>query len=104
MICYCVGLGSLFWVVIAEIFPLQIRGLAMSVVSAANTFANLLVTLTFLKLISGYGLTGAYCLYAFISFLACIFIYLKMPETKGVSLETIEMNVRSGTLHELRKL
>jgi MFS transporter, SP family, galactose:H+ symporter len=93
---YCIGLGSLFWVIIAEIYPFNVRGLGMSIASAAETGASLLVTITFLQILRISGLSGAFWLYSLISFIAFIFIYYNVPETKGVSLEKIEADLKSG--------
>jgi sugar porter (SP) family MFS transporter len=93
---YCVSLGSLFWIIIAEIYPLKARGLAMSFAAMAETWASLIVTLTFLPLVQSSGLSHAYWIYAGMCFLSFIFIYFYVPETKAVSLEQIESNVIAG--------
>lgn len=93
---YCISLGSLFWVIIAEIYPQKIRGLAMSVAVTAETFASLIVTLTFLFLMNSLKLSGTFWIYSLMCLFAFIFIYFFIPETKGVSLEQIERNVNAG--------
>jgi MFS family permease len=45
---YCISVGSLFWLIISEIFPLSIRGQAMSIATAIQWLANFVVSLTFL--------------------------------------------------------
>lgn len=94
---YCISLGSLFWVIISEIFPLNIRGLAMSVATIAEMTANLIVTFSFLQLLHTLGITGTYMLYSVMCFISFIFIYFFIPETKGVSLERIEKNLANGS-------
>ena len=49
---FAIGLGPVFWLLIAEIYPLTIRGAAMSVASMANWAANFVVTVTFLTLLN----------------------------------------------------
>jgi sugar porter (SP) family MFS transporter len=87
---FAIGLGPVFWLMIAEIFPLKIRSAAMSVCTVANWGFNFLVSFTFLQLISTAGKGGAFFLYAGLGVLALIFFALMVPETKGRSLEEIE--------------
>ena len=47
---YCLSVGSLFWLIIAEIYPLKVRGLAMSFVTAIQWLANFIVAMSFLSL------------------------------------------------------
>ncbi len=77
-------------VIIAEIYPLGIRGRAMSIVSSVNWAANFAVSLTFLTLIQLLGIGGAYWMYALICLLAFLFVWKKVPETKGKTLEEIQ--------------
>lgn len=99
---YCISLGSLFWVIISEIFPLNIRGRAMSFVTAMQCAANLIVSFTFLELFESLGKSHTFWLYGVMSLVAFAFIYYFVPETKGVSLELIESNLNAGK--KLRKL
>lgn len=93
---YCVSLGSLFWLVIAEIYPLAVRGLAMSLATLVQWAANLLVAISFLGVYHGVGPANTFALFGFFCFLAFLFCYLFIPETMGVSLEQIEANLMSG--------
>jgi sugar porter (SP) family MFS transporter len=104
---FAIGMGPVFWLLISEIYPLQVRGSAMGVVTVANWASNLLVSLTFLTLINGgtfsgvefggIGRTGTFGLYAGLSVLSLLFVYWQVPETKGRSLEEIESDLRDGT-------
>jgi sugar porter (SP) family MFS transporter len=93
---FAVGLGPVFWLLISEIYPLQIRGLAMSVATAANWGANLLVALTFLTLIQMAGRAPTFWLYAVVGVGAWLFAWFFVPETKGKSLEEIEAHWQAG--------
>ena len=93
---FAVGLGPVFWLLISEIYPVKIRGLAMSIATVANWGANLIVALTFLTLINAMGRTGTFWLYGIVGVGAWIFAYVLVPETKGRSLEDIEAHWRSG--------
>ena len=96
MIGYCIGLGSLFWVVIAEIYPLHIRGSAMSVVTSVQCTANFIVTITFLQVFNRLGNSETFLLFGMMCLTAFVFVYFYVPETKRVPLELIEENLNKG--------
>ncbi len=87
---FAVGLGPVFWLLIAEIFPLAVRGRAMSLATISNWGFNLVVTVTFLTLIELCGRSGTFLLYAVLTLVALVFTAVLVPETKGRSLEEIE--------------
>ena len=93
---FAVGLGPVFWLLISEIYPVKIRGLAMSIATVANWGANLLVALTFLTFVQVLGRPGTFWLYGLVGIGAWIFAYILVPETKGRSLEDIEAHWRAG--------
>lgn len=88
--CYAMSLAPVTWVVIAEIFPNRIRGAAMAVAVSALWIACFVLTYTFPILNAQLGSAGTFWLYAAICVAGFIFIKLKLPETKGKSLEQIE--------------
>jgi SP family galactose:H+ symporter-like MFS transporter len=87
---FAIGLGPVFWLLIAEIFPLATRGRGTSAATFANWASNLVVALTFLLLIDSIGPPGTFFLYAALSVAAFVFTYKLVPETKGKTLEQIE--------------
>jgi sugar porter (SP) family MFS transporter len=93
---FAIGLGPVFWLLISEIYPLKIRGLAMSVATVANWGMNLLVALTFLTLIQLLGRPATFWLYGVVGVAAWVFAYRLVPETKGRTLEDIEAHWRAG--------
>ena len=93
---FAVGLGPVFWLMLSEIYPLRIRGRAMSVGTAANWGANLIVALTFLTLTKVMGKPATFWLYGVVSVAAWLFAFFLVPETKGRSLEEIEAHWRAG--------
>ncbi|TAK71906.1 MAG: sugar porter family MFS transporter [Gammaproteobacteria bacterium] len=99
---YCISVGSLFWVIISEIYPLKIRGLAMSIATVAQWGANFVVSISFLGIFHHFGEIKTFWLFSFICLCAFIFIYYFVPETTGVSLEKIEENLLAGK--KLREL
>jgi sugar porter (SP) family MFS transporter len=94
--CFAFGLGPIFWLLISEIYPLKVRGAAMSAVTVTNWALNLVVAVTFLTLVGVLGHAGTFWLYGVIAIGAWVFLYLLVPETKGKTLEQIEEHWRSG--------
>jgi sugar porter (SP) family MFS transporter len=88
--CYGMSLAPVTWVVISEIFPNRIRGAAMSVAVTSLWIACFILTYTFPILNAHLGSAGTFWLYAAICVAGFTFILLKLPETKGKSLEDIE--------------
>jgi sugar porter (SP) family MFS transporter len=102
---FAVGLGPVFWLLIAEIFPLKIRGQAASIATMANWLSNFLVSLTFLSLLKSLGDVWTFLLYAALSLAGLWFCFRFVPETKGVPLERIERDLRLGRpLRDLGKI
>jgi MFS family permease len=99
---FAVGLGPVFWLMISEIFPLEIRGPAMAVCTIANWTFNFLVSFTFLSLAADIGKAATFWLYAGIGVLAIIFFILRVPETKGRSLEDIQRDVTGSSRRRRR--
>ncbi len=87
---YSLGIGGLFWVIIAEIYPLQCRGFAMSIVTAIQWAANFVVAATFLSILSYFGAAITFLLYASVCIIGFVFCYFFLPETKERSLEWIQ--------------
>jgi len=88
--CYAFSLAPVTWVLIAEIFPNRIRGAAVSVAVAALWSACFLLTYTFPLLNGTLGAAGTFWLYAAICAAGFVFILLRVPETRGKTLEAIE--------------
>ena len=93
---YAISLGSLFWLIISEIYPTNIRGLAMSFVTAIQWLANFVVAMSFLPLLNAVGGVSVFWIFSGCCLLVCIYSYFFVPETKGVSLEKIEENINAG--------
>ncbi|QLZ70452.1 sugar porter family MFS transporter [Legionella sp. PC1000] len=93
---YCISVGSLFWVLISEIYPTSVRGLAMSIATVAQWGANFVVSISFLAIYQNLGEGLTFALFGALCLLAFFFIYHFIPETTGTSLEKIEKNLMSG--------
>jgi sugar porter (SP) family MFS transporter len=91
--CFSFSLGPIMWLMIAEIYPLKVRGMGASLATSVNWASNFLVTVTFLNLVQAFGASGTFMIYLIFSILSILFIYFFVPETKGVTLEEIERNL-----------
>ncbi len=95
--CYAMTLAPIVWVVISEIFPTRIRGMAMAVATFSLWTACFVLTYTFPLLNKGLGSYGTFWLYGVICVLGFIFIKAMLPETKGKSLEEIEKELTKAS-------
>ena len=87
---YALSLAPIVWVILSEIFPNRIRGAAMALATFALWTACFVLTYTFPLLNKSLGAAGTFWVYSGICLLGFIFIAIKLPETKGKSLEEIE--------------
>jgi len=87
---FAISLGPIFWLLISEIYPLKIRGLAAGIAAGANWTSNFVVSLTFLMLLDLLGPSSTFWLYGVLALGAWLFSYYLVPETKGRTLEEIE--------------
>lgn len=90
---FAMSLGPVVWVVISEIFPNRIRGAAMGIATFALWSGCFILTYTFPLLNKALGASGTFWLYGIICIAGLIFVYRKLPETKGKSLEEIEHEI-----------
>jgi sugar porter (SP) family MFS transporter len=88
---YAMSLAPITWVVLSEIFPNKIRGVAMSIATFSLWIASFVLTFTFPILNDALGASGTFWVYSIICIAGFFFIKGKLPETKGKSLEEIEM-------------
>ncbi len=96
--CYAMSLAPATWVVIAEIFPNRIRGSAVSISVTALWTACFLLTYSFPTLNAALGAAGTFWTYAVICLAGFVFLYFRLPETQGKTLEEIEILIRTGKL------
>lgn len=90
------GLQLMGWLTESEIYPLSVRGAGASLQASVLWSTNLVITLTVLTIIDAIGVGQTMWLYAFFNVAAWIFVFFKMPELTGRSLEQIETNLRNG--------
>ena len=94
--CFAFSLGPVTWIMVSEILPLRIRGLAMSICTVSNFFFNFIIVLSFPVLLQHIGEAYTFWTYAGICFVSLFFFRFFVPETKGRSLEEIERNWQQG--------
>jgi len=92
---FAISLGPIFWLMISEIYPLRIRGFAMSFATGMQWASNVVVSYTFPLLLKAIGTPQTFAVYAVIAVGAFFFSLFLVPETKGLSLEQIERKDRT---------
>jgi SP family sugar:H+ symporter-like MFS transporter len=98
IVSFAASWGPIVWVMLAEIFPLRIRGAAMGVATLLLWGANFVVSLTFPILLAAVGIGYLFLGYAVIGVLAFLFVRFFVVETKGRSLEEIEADLQGQVL------
>lgn len=88
--CYAMSLAPVTWVLIAETFPNRVRGLAMSVAVTFLWIACFVLTYTFPLLNRGLGAAGTFWIYAAICAAGFVYLFFRLRETKGKTLEELE--------------
>ncbi|CAN6803198.1 unnamed protein product [Brassica oleracea var. botrytis] len=86
---FSAGMGAMPWVVMSEIFPINIKGVAGGMATLVNWFGAWAVSYTFNFLMS-WSSYGTFVIYAVINALAIVFVIAVVPETKGKTLEQIQ--------------
>jgi len=89
-------ISPLVWLLLSEIFPQNLRGLGMGVSTFFLWFANFLVGYFFPILLSAVGMTWTFLIFVVFNVLSFIFAYKCAPETRGKSLEMIQMEFKYG--------
>jgi sugar porter (SP) family MFS transporter len=91
---FAISWGWGFWLLNAELYPLEVRGRGTGLVVMVQWLANLAVSLTFLLLIQAIGKPATFWLYAGLCVAAFVFTAAFVPETRGKTLEEIEAHWR----------
>lgn len=94
---FAVSWGPICWLMIGEIFPLNVRGVGNSIGSAANWIGNFIVSQFFLVLLSIFhnNVGGPFAVFTFFAIVSIFFVIYMVPETRGKTLEQIEMEMRN---------
>ncbi len=93
--CFSFSYGPVVWVILAEIYPVRIRGRAMSIATMTLWLSNAVVGQTFPWFLETLGASGTFWLFAAITLPVVWFVAKVVPETKGRTLEQIEVDLKS---------
>jgi MFS transporter, SP family, xylose:H+ symportor len=92
---YAVSLAPVTWVLIAEIFPNRLRSVGVSVAVASLWSASFVLTYSFPLLLRLTSMAAAFFFYSGACFLGAVFVYAFVPETKGKTLEELEIVLKT---------
>lgn len=87
---FAISLGPVMWTLLSEIFPSNVKGVAISVVGFFNSFVSYSVTQFFPWELTNFGPTLTFGIYAAMAMLSLLFVMKYIVETKGKSLEEVE--------------
>jgi sugar porter (SP) family MFS transporter len=91
---YELGWGAVVWVMIGEVFPLRVRGIGTGTASVVLWAATFTITFVFPVMYSNLGLAGAAWIFAAVCVILVLLVTKFVPETKGRTLEQIELELR----------
>ncbi|XP_076921205.1 monosaccharide-sensing protein 2-like [Bidens hawaiensis] len=86
---FVMGFGPIPNILCAEIFPTRVRGLCIAICALTFWICDIIVTYSLPVLLTSIGLSGVFGLYAVVCIISWVFVFLKVPETKGMPLEVI---------------
>ncbi|KAI9113509.1 hypothetical protein K1719_015436 [Acacia pycnantha] len=89
--CFNSGLGPCTWVYSAEVWPIHLRAQGSGIAVAINRLMNASISMTFISIYTAITIGGTFFLFGGIAVIAWVFFYYLCPETKGKSLEEIQM-------------
>lgn len=91
--CYAMTLGPVTWTLLSEIFPDRIRGVAMATCTFALWVGCCTLTFSFPSMNAALGSSGSFWIYSVICLITFVFLFRKCPETRGMSLEELEVEL-----------
>lgn len=86
---FVMGFGPIPNILCAEIFPTRVRGLCIAICALTFWIGDIIVTYTLPVMLKSIGLAGVFGLYAVVCLISWVFVFVKVPETKGMPLEVI---------------
>ncbi|XP_057809347.1 monosaccharide-sensing protein 2-like [Salvia miltiorrhiza] len=87
--CFVMGFGPIPNILCSEIFPTRVRGLCIAICALTFWICDIIVTYSLPVMLNSIGLAGVFSIYAVVCSIAWVFVFLKVPETKGMPLEVI---------------
>jgi sugar porter (SP) family MFS transporter len=89
--CFAFSMGPIAWILVAEVFPLRLRGRGAAAATLGSGISNFIVSLTFLSLVNAAGNSVTFSIYGAFCALTLLFVRFVIPETKGLELESISI-------------
>lgn len=89
--CFAISLGAIAWILVAEVFPLHVRGRGVAAATLGSGISNFIVSITFLSLIEAIGSGRTFAIYGAMSIVTLLFVRFIVPETCGRDLESISL-------------
>lgn len=89
IIAFSLGWGAIPWLIMSEIFPPRARGTASGIATYVNWTCAFIVTLTFNDMMHTFTRQGTFWFFGSVCFVAVLFVFKCVPETKGRTLEEI---------------
>ncbi|MBA0726824.1 hypothetical protein Golax_002623, partial [Gossypium laxum] len=86
---FVMGFGPIPNILCAEIFPTRVRGICIAICALTFWICDIIVTYSLPVLLKSVGLAGVFGMYAVVCVISWVFVFLKVPETKGMPLEVI---------------
>lgn len=86
---FVMAYGPIPNILCSEIFPTRVRGVCIAICALVFWICDIIVTYSLPVMLSSIGLGGIFAIYAVVCVISFIFVYLKVPETKGMPLEVI---------------
>lgn len=90
---FAISLGPVMWALLSEIFPNKHRGIMISIVGTWNSIVSFLVATVFPVELEVFGTAGTFAIFAVFGLITLLFTLKFVPETKGQSLEELEVNL-----------
>ncbi|MCL7033037.1 hypothetical protein MKW94_020829 [Papaver nudicaule] len=87
---FVMGFGPIPNILCSEIFPTRVRGLCIAICALVFWTGDIIVTYSLPVMLNSIGLAGVFGIYAIVCFISWVFVFLKVPETKGMPLEVIQ--------------
>ncbi|PKI34268.1 hypothetical protein CRG98_045319 [Punica granatum] len=93
VVAFSLGMGPIPWIIMSEILPINIKGLAGSIATLSNWFTSWVITMT-ANLLLTWSSGGTFTIYMVVSAFTVAFCAIWVPETKGRALEEIQRSFR----------
>lgn len=87
---FAISIGPVMWVMFSELFPLRVRGLAVSFAGFINSGVSFSVQLIFPWELATFGSSITFFIFGVFAFMGLIFVWKVVPETKNKTLEELE--------------